>query len=257
MQRSSRVREVLQPVLGALLYAPACVGALPSPATLDSAQAQQRALVAAWPAVERVAGFKAAFNSPALQQRFGLGRPAFAAPPASAARCAGAATGCAVSRAGYKRMVLEIEVALRLGAAIDAPLADEAALLERLDGAMPAIELPELALDGVAEPGGLDYVASNIGVRGYILGAVSDPAVLRTAAPRLTLARGERVVAEGSGGAALAAALALVNAVVADGYVLRPGQVLLTGAVGGMVPAEPGEYVADCGALGRLQFTLR
>jgi len=48
-----------------------------------------------------------------------------------------------------------------------------------------------------------------------------------------------------------------VNAVVADGYVLRPGQVLLTGAVGGMVPAEPGEYVADCGALGRLQFTLR
>jgi len=71
MQRSSRVREVLQPVLGALLYAPACVGALPSPATLDSAQAQQRALVAAWPTVERVAGFKAAFNSPALQQRFG------------------------------------------------------------------------------------------------------------------------------------------------------------------------------------------
>ncbi len=36
-----------------------------------------------------------------------------------------------------------------------------------------------------------------------------------------------------------------------------PGQVLLSGAVGGMVPAEPGDYVADYGALGTLRFTVR
>lgn len=264
MPRSNRVREVLQPVPRALLLVSACIclaaGATAlraaPPDRLAEALARQHALVAAWPAGERVAGYKSAFNSPQMQQRFGLDRPAFAVLPASAERCAGLAAGCAVSREGYERMMMEIEVAFRLGAAVTQPLADEAALLAHIDGVMPAVELPELALDGIATPTGLDYVASNIGVRGYILGAVRDPALLQGAAP-LTLARGATVLAQGSGDGALAAALDLVNAAVAAGHELRAGQVLLSGAVGGMVPAEPGDYVADYGALGTLRFTVR
>jgi len=265
MPRSNRVREVLQPMPGALLLVAAwfCLAAGASasgdapPDRLAEAQARQQALVAAWPGRERVAGFKSAFNSPQMQQRFGLDRPAFAVLPASAERCAGAAGGCTVPRAGYRRMVLEIEVAFRLGAAVTQPLADEAALLARIDGVMPAVELPELALDGVAAPTGVDYIASNIGVRGYILGAVRDPALLQGAAPPLTLARGATVLARGKADGALAAALELVNAALAAGYALHAGQVLLSGAVGGMVPAQPGDYVADYGALGTLRFTLR
>ena len=48
-----------------------------------------------------------------------------------------------------------------------------------------------------------------------------------------------------------------MNAAVAAGYELRPGQVLLSGAVGAMMPAEPGDYVADYGALGTLRFAVR
>jgi 2-keto-4-pentenoate hydratase len=265
MPRSNRVREVLQPAPGVLLLVAACfclaAGATAlrdAPADrLAEARARQQALVAAWPASERVAGYKSAFNSPQMQQRFGLDRPAFAVLPASAERCAGLAAGCAVSRAGYGRMVMEIEVAFRLGAAVTQPLADEAALLARIDGVMPAVELPELALDGIAAPTGLDYIASNIGVRGYILGAARDPALLQGTAPSLTLARGATVLAQGKADGALAAALELVNAAVAAGHELRAGQVLLSGAVGGMAPAEPGDYVADCGALGTLRFTVR
>lgn len=265
MPRSNRVREVLQPAPGALLLVGAwfclAAGAAESPDVspdpFADALARQQALVAAWPARERVAGFKSAFNTPQMQQRFGLDRPAFAVLPASAERCAGLSAGCTVSREGYRRMVLEIEVALRLGAAITQPLADEAALLAHLDGVMPAVELPELALDGIAAPTGLDYVAGNIGVRGYIVGAVRDPALLHGAAPSLKLTRGATVLAQGPGDGALAAALELVNAAVAAGHELRAGQVLLSGAVGGMVPAEPGDYVADCGVLGTLRFTVR
>lgn len=260
MPRSNRVREVLQPAPGALLLVAAwfCLAAGVAMADpLAAAMARQQVLVAAWPASESVAGFKSAFNSPQMQQRFGLDRAAFAVLPASAERCAGQAVGCTVSRAGYERMVLEIEVALRLGAAVTQPLADESALLAHIDGVMPALELPELALEGIAAPTGVDYIASNIGVRGYILGAVRDPALLQGAAPALTLARGATVLAQGKADGALAAALELVNAAVAAGYALRPGQVLLSGAVGAMVPAEPGDYVADYGALGTLRFTLR
>ncbi len=209
MPRSNRVREVLQPVPGALLLVAACIclaaGATAlraaPPDRLAEALARQQTLVAAWPAGERVAGYKSAFNSPQMQQRFGLDRAAFAVLPASAERCAGLAAGCTISREGYRRMVLEIEVALRLGAPITQPLADEAALLAHLDGVMPALELPELALEGIAAPTGLDYIASNIGVRGYILGAVRDPALLQGAAPSLKLARGATVLAQGSGDA--------------------------------------------------------
>jgi len=265
MPRSNRFREVLQPVPGALLpvlaWCGLAAGAAASPGAspdlVGAALTRQQALVAAWPAGERVAGFKSAFASRELQQRFGLDRPAFAVLPASAERCAGLTDGCTVTRDGYRRMVLEIEVAFRLGVAVTQPLADEAALLARLDGVMPAIELPELALEGIAAPSGLDYIASNIGVRGYILGAVRDPVLLQGAAAPLTLARGTTVLAQDKADGALAAALELVNAAVAAGYALHPGQVLLSGAVGGMVPAEPGDYVADCGALGTLRFTLR
>ena len=261
MPRSNRFREVLQPAPGALLLALAwfCLAAGVAVADpLAEAMARQQALVAAWPVGERVAGFKSAFNSPQMQQRFGLDRAALAVLPASAERCAGQAAGCTVSRAGYERMVLEIEVALRLGAAITQPLADEAALLARIDGVMPAVELPELALEAkVRPPNGIDYIASNIGVRGYLLGAVRDPALLQGAAPALMLTRGATVLAQGHADGALTAALELVNAAVAAGYELRPGQVLLSGAVGAMVAAEPGDYVADCGALGTLRFTVR
>jgi len=265
MPRSNRVREVLHPVPGALLLVLACfcpgAGATAlrdmPPGRLAEAMARQQVLVAAWPAGERVAGFKSAFNSPQMQQRFGLDRAAFAVLPASAERCAGQATGCTVSREGYERMVLEIEVALRLGVAITQPLADEAALLAHIDGVMPALELPELALEGIAAPTGIDYIASNIGVRGYILGAVRDPALLQGTAPALMLTRGATVLAQGHADGALAAALELVNAALTAGYELRPGQVLLSGAVGAMVPAEPGDYVADYGALGTLRFTVR
>ena len=153
MPRSNRVREVLQPVPGALLLVAAwfCLAAgatalrAAPPDRLAEALARQQALVAAWPAGERVAGYKSAFNSPQMQQRFGLDRPAFAVLPASAERCAGLSAGCAVSREGYRRMVLEIEVALRLGAAITQPLADEAALVAHIDGVM-------LSLIHISEP---------------------------------------------------------------------------------------------------------
>ncbi len=84
-----------------------------------------------------------------------------------------------------------------------------------------------------------------------------DPALLQGTAPALMLTRGATVLAQGHADGALAAALELVNAAVAAGYELRPGQVLLSGAVGAMMPAEPGDYVADYGALGTLRFTVR
>ena len=37
---------------------------------------------------------------------------------------------------------------------------------------------------------------------------------------------------------------------------LADGMLMITGAVGGIQPAQPGEYVADYGVLGKVTFTV-
>jgi 2-keto-4-pentenoate hydratase len=53
------------------------------------------------------------------------------------------------------------------------------------------------------------------------------------------------------------ALLWLVNGAIEKGYTLEPGQVLITGAMGQMIPGKPGKYEADYGALGTLSFTVK
>jgi len=264
MPRKNPLREVLRPcaVIACVLAARSFAADTPAQAAVAGADAlagamqRQQALVRAWPAGERIAGYKIAFNTPGMQRRFGLSRPAVAVLPASAERCPERTVPCVVSRDGESRPVVEVEIALRLGSDVTRPLADETELLAYLDAAMPAVELPELTIEGIDAPTGLDYIATDIGVRGFILGKVHDPALLHEPPP-MSLARDGRQLATGRGDAALGAALTLVNEALAAGYELRAGQVLLTGVVGAMVPGEPGNYVAHYGALGEIRFTQR
>ena len=48
----------------------------------------------------------------------------------------------------------------------------------------------------------------------------------------------------------------LINRILAQGYELRPGHVLMTGSIGSMHPGKPGLYRADFSALGELNFAL-
>ncbi|MBK7168697.1 MAG: hypothetical protein IPH83_05485 [Gammaproteobacteria bacterium] len=62
---------------------------------------------------------------------------------------------------------------------------------------------------------------------------------------------------EGDGNGAAEAALQLIRDTLARGYPLRAGQILLSGAVAGMTPGVAGAYVAECGSLGNIEFTVR
>ena len=43
---------------------------------------------------------------------------------------------------------------------------------------------------------------------------------------------------------------------LARGYTLEAGQILMTGSIGGMVPAQPGTYTATFGPLGEITFEI-
>ncbi len=49
----------------------------------------------------------------------------------------------------------------------------------------------------------------------------------------------------------------LVNAAVEKGWTIKPGQFLITGAMGKMIPGKPGKYEGDYGALGKLSFAIK
>jgi 2-keto-4-pentenoate hydratase len=68
------------------------------------------------------------------------------------------------------------------------------------------------------------------------------------------------VVNQGKGTDALAgqwkAALWLVNTMVKQGWKIEPGHIIITGALGRMVPGKPGNYIADYGNLGTITFEI-
>jgi 2-keto-4-pentenoate hydratase len=49
----------------------------------------------------------------------------------------------------------------------------------------------------------------------------------------------------------------LINHIIDQGYTIGEGQVLLTGALGEVLPCEPGSYEADFGNVGTVSFTVR
>ena len=53
------------------------------------------------------------------------------------------------------------------------------------------------------------------------------------------------------------ALLWLVNGAIEKGYTIEPGQVLITGALGNMIPAKEGKYEGNYGPLGPLSFTIK
>ena len=48
----------------------------------------------------------------------------------------------------------------------------------------------------------------------------------------------------------------LINQVLLRGYSIEAGQIFMTGSIGGMYPAKPGNYRADFGLLGTLEFSI-
>jgi 2-keto-4-pentenoate hydratase len=44
---------------------------------------------------------------------------------------------------------------------------------------------------------------------------------------------------------------------IEQGWPIEPGNILLTGALGKMLPGKPGKYVADYGSFGKIIFEVK
>lgn len=225
--------------------------------TINSAYQVQTRSVRAKLRGDSPAGFKAGLTSAPMQARFKTNEAV-----AGVLFKEGAHESADTLRLSELRgLYIEVELAMRIGAIIDRPVDDVAALRTRIDGIAPAIELPNLdytqplqALDAI------DVIATNVSAANYIVGEFVSPQQRDPNTVAIRLACNDKEMFTGQARDSLGdqwqAALWLVNKMVAEGWKMQPGQVLLTGALGRAVPAAPGHCVASYHVAGDEWATL-
>ncbi|HDN25911.1 MAG TPA: 4-oxalocrotonate decarboxylase [Thioploca sp.] len=201
------------------------------------------------------AGFKAGLTSAAGQKKFNLNQALagvlFTSGDLSAAP--------SIELSQFKHLMLETEFGFEIGKTITGLVANQAQLRPHIKAVFPVIELPDLGF--ASKPTGVDIIAANVGSAAFIKGKpITLFADLDLNALKVTLTKEGKTVNIGQGSDALGnqweAALWLVNTMVAQGWILEPGQFFITGAMGKMIKAKPGDYHADFGELGSISFSI-
>jgi len=153
--------------------------------------------------------------------------------------------------------MLEVELTYKTKAKITAPVKDEAELKELIESVHPSIEVPQLYFQDMSKVAVFDIIAAGVGSKKFLVGPaaeLSDPDTVS-----IKLEKDGEVINEGPATDALGgqwkALLWIVNNIVENGYVIEEGQYIMTGALGKMLPAQPGEYKADFGFT-TLQFKI-
>lgn len=199
----------------------------------------------------RIVGRKIGLTSPAVRRQLGVGQPDFGALFADMCVADG-------DEIPYGRLIaprVEAEVALVLGADLPEPRLTVVDVLRATEFALPAIEVVDSRIANW-DITIVDTVADNASCGLFVLGTTPVPldrVDLRSAQMRLR--RGEEVVSRGTGadcmGGPLNAAVWLAATLAAAGEPLRAGDVVLTGALGPVVAAAPGDvFESEISGLG-------
>jgi 2-keto-4-pentenoate hydratase len=108
---------------------------------------------------------------------------------------------------------------------------------------------------------GVDLIAANVGAAQFIVGMSRSHQGVNLNQVNVTLFYNGQALYQGKGMEALGdqwkAALWIVNSVLEQGYKVEPGHILITGALGKMVPGKLGQYVADYGDFGNISFEVK
>ena len=227
---------------------------------IHDAYALQRKLVAklesngGWGGVY---GYKAALTAVPAQQAMGINEPIIGVVFEHAAYQADSATTVATDRL----VLLETEVGFTLRKEITAPVAKD----DVFDAIACCSGMIELASPNLQQrPTSADLIANNAASYGCISGAsTAYPTDIDIDALPVSLTcidAEQQALHTAMAGSVMAgqrdALIWLINQILAQGYELRPGHVLMTGSIGSMHPGKAGRYRADFGALGELTFAL-
>lgn len=208
-------------------------------------------------------GYKVAYSSGAAQLRAGIDGPVYGRLLEGMA----VPDGGSVIGGGFRRFVIEAEVAVTIGQTIDKPVETVEDLLPYIATLHPALEMPDALFGYDAIPGAVDMVSANTAAYRYAIGpglapVGFDPADLEVALYVGTTRYSTGPAADTLGGP-LHVVLWLVQTLQDEGKTLEAGQVVLTGTPArSIIQLTPdantaGTYTADCGPLGDVSVVVR
>ncbi|MGJ5894705.1 2-keto-4-pentenoate hydratase [Streptomyces niveiscabiei] len=226
---------------------------------LETAYAVQQLNVRrAQAAGRRIVGRKIGLTSVSVQRQLGVDQPDFGALFADTA----VADGGRVPPGRLLQPKVEAEVALVLGRDLPHRECTVVDVLRAVDFALPALEIVDSRVQGW-DITLVDTVADNASCGLYVLGGTPLSLTgVDLRAVTMTMTRNGETVSEGVGadclGSPLNAAVWLASALAERGDPLRAGDLVLTGALGPVVPAVPGDrFEASISHLGTVgvEFT--
>lgn len=230
-------------------------GTLLAAGDVDSAYAVQREQLREWrDAGRRPVGAKVGLTSAAVQRQLGVDQPDFGVLLADWA----VPDGGEVALATMLQPKVEAEVAFVLGADLPAEQVTSVDVIRATDHLLPAIEIADSRIAGW-DISIVDTVADNAASGRYVLGTaprrLADVDLWRCG---MVLEHAGEPVSVGAGAACLGnplhAVAWLAGTLARAGSPLRAGDLVLSGALGPMVPVTPGAgYEARISGLGSVR----
>jgi len=224
---------------------------------IETAYEVQKAYVQKRLVNNKIAGYKAGLTSAGVQRKFGVEFPVAGVLFESGRK----GDKAVIKTSDFKALTIETEIGFIVGKPITNQIKDIPELRGYIRAIMPVIELPDLGYEDLKKLKAVDIIASNVSAAQFIVGEEKGLNALNLNDLTITLSLDGQVVNQGKGADTLGdqweAAIWLVNFVINQGWKIKPGLILITGAMGKMLPGTPGNYVADYGSLGKIRFEIR
>ncbi|MDF1755768.1 MAG: fumarylacetoacetate hydrolase family protein [Verrucomicrobiales bacterium] len=155
---------------------------------------------------------------------------------------------------------IETEIGIVLKKPITEPVASIEELKTYIDYLVPVIELPAGRHNWSKPPTATDLIVANVFSDNYIVGDAFTDLSIDIDAVTIQLFRENQIINETNGGDANNGQwwnfLYQVNWAIANSYTLKPGNLVITGALGKINKTGSGNYRADFGKLGEITFRL-
>ncbi len=226
---------------------------------IESAYAvQQRNVARHQAAMAKIVGRKIGLTSKAVQQQLGVDQPDFGV---LFDFMAVHGDEVEIPLKGLISPRIEAEIAFVLGRDITQAALSRQALEACIQGVAASAEIVDSAIAGW-DIDIVDTIADNASSAGFVLGSVEPYEAGRDLrSPTMRLIKGGAVVSSGTGAASLGDpinALAwLADTAVSFGAPLRAGDIILAGALGPMIPLQPGQHTIEIDGFPPLVITAR
>lgn len=222
---------------------------------MSGAYAVQSAYVRSRLANDKIAGFKAGLTCIEAQTHMGVNRAMIGV----LFKSGDLSDQSTISLQQFGQLVVETELGFITKKPIRKPITSIAELQSHIAQIVPVIELPDLGFEK-APILATDLVAANAGSAAYIYRKDINWLGQDVNSISVSLSHNGTIVNQGQGEDAFGdqweALRWLVNQVLANGWSIEKDSLLITGALGEMVTAKPGQYRAQFNDEAVLSFDL-